>query len=82
MSKNDIPAFPSGTYTDGHKEDGTPVLLPVNDGMTLRDWFAGQALASHILRGLQCAENEVVARQAYGLADAMLAQRDAPEGDE
>lgn len=50
-------------------------------GMTLRDWFAGQALAA-VIR--QCATDTGVrkdgpevhfARKAYALADAMLAER-------
>jgi hypothetical protein len=40
-------------------------------GMTLRDWFAGQALAS-FRRPINAEED---ARRAYHLADAMLAAR-------
>jgi len=41
-------------------------------GLTLRDWFAGQALAGLAAK----AEDEsVTARQAYILADAMLQVR-------
>ena len=43
------------------------------EGMTLRDWFAGQALAGLIA---QCnMPDEVYARMAYTLADTMLQQR-------
>ena len=41
-------------------------------GMSLRDWFAGQALA-----GMPdvCESVDVIAEQAYAMADAMLAER-------
>ena len=44
--------------------------------MTLRDWFAGQALASNNISepaSLDWADR--VAKQAYQIADAMLAVR-------
>lgn len=44
-------------------------------GMTLRDWFAGQALPSMVDAAdgpTTCAD---VAAQAYRMADAMLAER-------
>lgn len=47
--------------------------IPVH-GMSLRDWFAGQALAGLIA---QCnMPNEVYSRMAYTLADTMLQQRE------
>ena len=51
-------------------------------GMTLRDWFAGQALAG--IMACQSAQTDrYVAREcaedAYLLADAMLAQREERE---
>lgn len=47
------------------------------EGMTLRDWFAGQALsimtaAPDYSRG-PC--NDAIATRAYVIADAMLAER-------
>lgn len=62
---NDNPgAFPFvGTYTAA-------------PGMSLRDWFAGQALAGFHIPYLEDASVYAgYARCAYGLADAMLAQR-------
>ena len=61
------------------RDDGGPVhpvmgYKPRDDhyGLTLRDWFAGQALAGLAAK----AEDEsVTARQAYILADAMLQVR-------
>jgi hypothetical protein len=53
-------------------------------GMTLRDWFAGQAL--NVLGGMY-ASGEIdvsgsfeVANMAYSLADAMLAEREKRYG--
>lgn len=51
-------------------------------GMTLRDWFAGQALTGVIAyqdRGLDVHDplpSQVIARIAYELADAMLLERE------
>jgi hypothetical protein len=48
-------------------------------GMTLRDWFAGQALAA--LSGLNNSgtsflwDSDQLAKRAYARADAMLAER-------
>lgn len=62
-----LQAFPSGDPWHG----GEP-------GMTLRDWFAGQALAgamsAHGSYGIGNGPGEVADR-AYQLADAMLAAR-------
>ena len=43
-------------------------------GMTLRDWFAGQALAGMLDRayGIKC---EIIAARSYEMADAMIAAR-------
>ena len=49
-----------------------------NKGMTLRDWFAGQALAIVYSRFPQGSDPkpEDLALQAYFIADAMLAERE------
>jgi hypothetical protein len=57
-----IPAFPS-------KQGGY-------DGMTLRDYFAGQALAGRLADGTD-GLRQSVAEEAYAYADAMLKARDA-----
>ncbi len=53
--------------------------------MTLRDWFAGQALKGMLANpkwpdvgdgGLPAGEEECAAHWAYGFADAMLAARE------
>jgi len=63
------PAFPCESY--GLK-NGKETTVPAQ-GMTLRDWFAGQALA-----GMDGSEIMPIkaARWAYETADAMLATRE------
>jgi hypothetical protein len=67
--KDGGPAFPS-------VGEGFNNPLYSAPGMSLRDWFAGQALA-----GLMADENtegfdwEFFARQSYAAADAMLSAR-------
>lgn len=48
----------------------------VNNGMTLRDWFAGQVIAS--VKGWHPADRQGknAAQIAYEVADAMLAARE------
>lgn len=71
------------------REDGGPAFPSENDhqsgphtyhysGMTLRDWFAGQALAflAHPARVGVSFEPEGDAAFAYAVADAMLKERD------
>ncbi len=66
------PAFPSVC----HGDPGHPASIP---GMSLRDWFAGQAIAG-LLSGLGAqtlspAAAEITAAEAFLTADAMLEQR-------
>ncbi len=74
------PAFPAEhvtveRYASGESKRGAP-------GMSLRDWFAGQALvgyiASHAADGIRLPRDEVAARHCYEYADAMRAARDVP----
>jgi hypothetical protein len=44
-------------------------------GMTLRDWFAGQALAA---RAGDLSEPSAIATRVYAIADAMLKARNTP----
>jgi hypothetical protein len=69
------PAFPSD---HGHTPDGT---WNQSQGMSLRDWFAGQALAGMFrhkgwINTVDGDETEAAAR-AYRIADAMIAARGA-----
>ena len=51
-------------------------------GMSLRDWFAGQALAGYLTHeDGWTAHLHVAARDCYELADAMLHQRAARHAD-
>lgn len=59
---NGGPAFPFAA------EYGHPAAC---GGMTLRDWFAGQALAGMMANGL----GQSATRHAYDMADAMIAAR-------
>lgn len=68
--KDGGPAFPIPNSTD---MDGY-VYAPDARGMTLRDWFAGQALtAAGALGG---PHPDDVTQWAYTIADAMLKERE------
>jgi hypothetical protein len=75
------PAFPLRARGDGS------IFERSHEGMTLRDWFAGQALAGMManqamlnatLRKTQTGESvaDWTAKGAYAVADAMLAERE------
>ena len=49
------------------------------EGMSLRDWFAGQALASMQTDGWTLQSMSGLARRAYAIADAMLKARSQSE---
>lgn len=63
------------------KDDGGPAFpQPTNeglqfDGMSLRDWFAGQVLAGVMSRDGLTNVPEMICADVYILADAMLAAR-------
>lgn len=71
------PAFPEIWY-DFQRDTGQQVVREQYSGMTLRDWFAGQALACMKLAN-SWSDNplywEGVAKSAFVCADAMLAAR-------
>ena len=72
--KNGGPAFARPWSLDTYGDRPSPVLE--QSGMTLRDWFAGQAVRAFIN---QCDDDDdwpYLAKKAYEMADAMLAERD------
>lgn len=65
-------AFPR---SDERMPDGTGVMMG-SSGMTLRDWFAGQALSGMLHGGDPDAQHwEVIAAEAFKLADAIIRAR-------
>ena len=69
VSKTGGPAFPFEFRDDGNPSVSSP-------GMTLRDWFAGQAITN--LSG-DVNDTEGLAREAYKIADALLKEREKNE---
>lgn len=68
IADNDFHAFPTSTV-DGFTQHG----------MTLRDYFAGQALAMTAPAYVNLPESaNILARRCYEVADAMLLARAAP----
>jgi hypothetical protein len=63
-------AFPKAYYPTELSD--APAYRP---GMTLRDWFAGQALAGLLANPDEQAKYGHPARDAYQIADSMLAVR-------
>jgi hypothetical protein len=70
------PAFPQTiTFCDGQPQIAGQ-YFENSEGMTMRDWFAGQALANSNIEehcGMEWADR--VADQAFRIADAMIAAR-------
>jgi hypothetical protein len=60
-------------------KDGGPAfprpMVAAAPGMTLRDWFAGQALQG-LLASTKTSDALTIAKDAYILADAMLRARE------
>lgn len=74
--KNDGgPAFPCINANRG-RSDGANI-----EGMSLRDYFAGQVvngICHGLVHGIRPADIVNLTRDAYGIADAMLAERGKP----
>jgi len=65
------PAFPAPEAGLRHFNDPSAYM-----GLTIRDWFAGQALAGMCAhKDSETWKGEVVARDAYGYADYMILAR-------
>lgn len=81
MNADGGPAFPVPPYGTGDPRDG---MTPSRDGMSLRDWFAGKALAG-LMAGYQSGPMgiDACAQTSIDLADAMLRARELEqEGDD
>jgi hypothetical protein len=53
------------------------IWQPHHDGLSLRDYFAGQALAGLLSSGIKSqAWEETIAFDSYKIADAMLVRRE------
>lgn len=80
MSEKDNggPAFPQFDVVAGERDghgDAIEAYTVATGGMTLRDWFAGQAMAG-LLANPQTGENsQAVIHAAFAAADAMLEAR-------
>jgi hypothetical protein len=77
MSRQDGgPAYPSIYEQQGGNDSGSAVFFS-NPGMSLRDYFAGQALAGYSSLDFvyQNIGHPAVAQMAYDAADAMLSER-------
>ncbi len=61
----DMRQFENGTWFDQ--------IVDGRSGMSLRDWFAGQALVGMLAHGKWPPQD--IPSQAYAAADAMLAER-------
>jgi len=65
------PAWPTHFNYAKHGAGG---IISATNGMTLRDWFAGQALHVLLSEGTKPA-GKIAAAYAYEYADAMIAER-------
>ena len=77
------PAFPiaqinATVTTDGMGRVHQTAFVPAREGMTLRDYFAGQAMAALFDSdaGHDAMECQIIATEAYEMADAMLKERE------
>ncbi len=85
MSVDNPPVF---RQPEVRRDDGIG-LVEGYPGMTLRDYFAGQAVSvvlsqlwRNLERGMQTVDSsyDIAAKASYEIADAMLAARSAGEG--
>ena len=83
MAKNDGGlAFPviadsqKQVYLDEHGSETASYEHSYRGGMSLRDWFAGQAMHGIFADGVVTIDTKRFAAGCYRLADAMLAERE------
>ena len=75
MKNNGGSAFPELRW-ELTRGDGDNAGQYTEGGMTLRDYFAGQALAGCSLLGMHKSDEKYFAHKAYLIADAMLKERE------
>lgn len=76
--KDDVgSAFPraaNGSLAEGRIGGNYDIRMEFAGGMSLRDWFAGQALNGLLASGT-VRDASYIAKRTYEFADAMLAER-------
>ena len=70
--KDGGPAFPARIPLVHDDDQGKDYPDYAESGMSLRDWFAGHALIGLTIRNRP---GDILMRDAYALADAMLTER-------
>ena len=80
INRNDETAFPHGPMGDSLTfEDGrTNWQYPGQPGMSLRDWFAGQAITG-VIDTCRGESTKSWAKDCYRIADAMMEAREAKQ---
>lgn len=75
------PAFPSEIEVPNYRGSGAigETITVKQRGMSLRDWFAGQALMAVFDYNTEAGVEMNIARSAYRMADAMLKAREQRE---
>lgn len=71
MDKDGGPAFPQSELEHAHGQ-----LSKSTPGMTLRQWYAGQALAGLLAYGGRFRTPETLSKEAFRFADAMIEAQD------
>lgn len=74
------PAFPQFAPPMARMDPVTGHIENVPDGMSLRDWFAGQVLRGLLNNESNTKDAVMFAVDAYRFADAMLAARAKDKG--
>lgn len=70
------PAFPRPMAWIPEEMAVHGITADAQDGMTLRDWFAGQALSGMYSDGCPANTIDAIASDAYRIADAMIRARE------
>lgn len=73
MAKDGGPAFPRPDERDQITGQG---IMQGSHGMSLRDWFAGQALSGFTQMWPKSKDGPQIAERCYDIADSLLAKRE------